>query len=587
MIQIPSMGPPSSLSLAIIGSGPSAIYLLKHLLDHLDRLDPPPRRISIYEQSRIMGMGMPYSPATTDIHNLSNISSEELPELVQPFADWLRKQDSATLEELGVEGEIDEGEVYPRLALGRYLQAQYVALLFRLRDAGVEVHEFPGCHIADIRQEADGSCTLVTDTGSLHSCDRVVIATGHHWPEEDEPERGHYVSPWPIQKLLPEDGKHFNFPIGMLGASLSAFDVVSSLSHRHGTFVEEDSGRLHFDPHPGTEMFRIVMHSSQGRLPHLQFAQERPLREIYRHVSREDLLALVHARGFLRLERYFDQVCRPTLMKAFSKDGMPELVALLDDPAFHLRDFVEKMTDNHDYADAFKVMRDEMTEARESVLNDKPIHWKEYMDDLMYTLNFHAELLPAEDHLTLAKEVMPFLMNVIAAMPLPSAEIMLALHDAGKLDIVSGKVEIAEKQPRGDRTRVTVTEGRKETVSDYEMFIDCGGQKPLEIGDYPFPSLVRHGRVRRAAAPFADERNADMLVPEEQRDKVTTNDQGRTAYFIGGLDIDPAYRLIGADGKADARLYEISFPLTSGLRPYSYGLQACNETARLLVEGWQ
>ena len=31
----------------------------------------------------------------------------------------------------------------------------------------------------------------------------------------------------------------YNYPIGILGASLSAFDVVSSLTHRHGKFVEE------------------------------------------------------------------------------------------------------------------------------------------------------------------------------------------------------------------------------------------------------------------------------------------------------------------------------------------------------------
>lgn len=577
----------STISLGIIGSGPSAVYLLKHLLDHLPRLAPPLRAVSVYEKSRIMGMGMPYSPEMTDIHNLSNISSEELPELVQPFADWLRGQDPAVLDELGVETPIDESEVYPRLALGRYLKAQYEALISRFKEAGVEVHEFPGCRIADIREEAaDGGITLTTEGGARHRFDRVAIATGHCWPQEDEPDRGHYTSPWPIHKLLPEEGKYFNFPVGTLGASLSAFDVINSLAHRHGTFVEEEHGRLRYEPHPGAEGFRIVMHSSQGLLPHLQFAQEEAMREIYRHVGRRELLALVDARGFLRLERYFDKVCRPALIRAFEKDGLPEIVELLSRPSFHLKDFVEKMTDEHDYADAFKGMRLEMAEARESVLNEKPIHWKEYMDDLMYTLNFHAELMPAEDHLTLAKEVMPFLMNVIAAMPLPSGETMLALHDAGKLEMISGKVEIARIQPRGDRTRITVTEGKRETVIDYEMFIDCGGQKPLEVEDYPFQTLVHHGRVRRAVAVFEDEGNADVMVPEEKRRLITTDDAGRTAYQVGGLDIDPAYRLISAGGKPDARLYEISFPLTSGLRPYSYGLQACSETARLLVAAW-
>lgn len=576
----------SAVSLGIIGSGPSGLYLLKHLLDRAEHLSPRIKSISIFEKSHELGMGMPYSPEMTDIHNMSNISSEELPELVQTFADWLRQQSEETLRPLGVEGRIDESEVYPRLALGRYLQAQYESIVLLLIGKGIEIHQYPSCPIVDVRREAMGGITLVTASDALHRFDRVVIATGHQWPQEDEPERGYYASAWPIHKLLPDNDELFNFPIGTLGASLSAFDVINSLAQRHGTFDVQEDGSMRYQPHPGTEDFRIVMHSSEGLLPHLQFAQAEPMREIYRHVSRDELLALVDAQGFLRLERYFEKVCRPVLSEAFKKDGMPEMVTLLSQPSFHLRDFVERMTDDHDYADAFEGMREEMDEARDSVLNDKPIHWKEVMDDLMYTLNFHAERMPAEDHITLAKEVMPFLMNVIAAMPLPSGSTMLALHDAGKLEIVSGKVEVAEKQPSGTRTRITVKEGEKETTIDYDMFIDCSGQKPLEKEDYPFQTLVREGCVRAAAVPFADPRNADIMVPAEKRNKILMNDASRTALRIGGLEIDPRYRVVAADGKPDPCLYEISFPLTTGLRPYSYGLQACGETARLLVEGW-
>ncbi|WAC18762.1 FAD/NAD(P)-binding protein [Luteolibacter sp. SL250] len=572
-------------STGVIGSGPSALYFLKNLLDRLHQMESPPRRISIFEKSHIMGTGMPYSPETTNIHSRSNISSEELPRLPQSFADWLRDQPAATLEELGVEPPVDEEAVYPRLALGRYFQAQHRVLVDRLREAGVEVHEFPGCRISDIRADAGGGVTLVTGEGAEHRLDRVVVATGHHWPNKDKPAAGYYSSPWPIHKLVPEKDGVLNFAIGTLGASLSAFDVVNTLAHLNGSFSRNDDGVLTYAAAPGTEDFRIVMHSAEGLLPHLQFAQEEPMREIYRHVSLDELLALVDAQGYLRLERYFDKVCRPALLRAFQKDGMPEMVDLLSAPNFRLRDFVEKMTDEHDYADAFEGMRQEMEEARISVENDRPVHWKEYMDDLMYTLNFHAELLPAEDHIRLSGEVMPFLMNVVAAMPLESGEVLLALHDAGKLELMEGRVELAEEQPHADSTRIVVSGGRRDAVIDYRMFIDCGGQKPLELSDYPFPSLVRAGDVREARALFADPAEA-ARVPEKKRDKLCTGEDGRPAYRVGGLDIDPFYRLVRADGMPDSRLHDISFPLTTGLRPYSYGLQACNETARILIEGW-
>ena len=572
--------------LAIIGSGASSIYLLKHLLDEAHTLRSHLAEISIFERHGITGMGMPYSPQTTDRYNMSNISSEELPALPVTFGDWLRAQERSRLVALGVEAAtISDGEVYSRLALGQYLQEQYRTILAGLQNAGIGMHEHASCEIIDIQDHPHGKkVTLLTSTGASHDFDRVVIATGHCWAGEDRPEAGFYASPWPIFKLLPEEGELHNFAIGTLGASLSAFDVIASLAHRHGEFLME-SGRMSYQPHPGTEEFKIVMHSSHGLLPHLQFAQVEPFREIYRHVDREGLLSLVDGDGFLRIDTYFDKVCRPALILAFQKDDMPQMVKRLFDSSFGLRDFTQVMTDQHDYTDAFEGMRSEMVEARESVLQDRPIHWKEVLDDLMYTLNFHAELLPAEDHLLLQTTVMPFLMNVIAAMPLPSGDTILALRDAGKLDIQSGKVSIEEKAEKEGMTTITVDdEGKVSTVS-YRMFIDCSGQKGLELEDYPFPSLVKAGLARKARASFVSPDTAASGVPEEKKDHLF-RDKAALYFHTGGVDIDATYRLIGSDGAANPRIHDIAFPHTSGVRPYSYGLQACSHTSGIVVQSW-
>lgn len=572
-------------TLAIIGSGPSALYLLKHLLDQVDVFSTHLHEIAIFEKSPLPGMGMPYSPLTTDRYNMSNISSEELPELPVTFADWLRAQGPAVLAELGLENvEIDEGEVYSRLALGQYLKAQHQILSAWLTEAGIRVHHHAGCEISDVRDDAKGGrVTLFTASGDLHEFDRVVIATGHYWPDHDKPESGYYASPWPIAKLLPEEGRHHNFTIGTLGASLSAFDVISSLAHRHGDFVEGRKG-MTYRPHPGTEEFKIVMHSSHGLLPHLQFDQVNPFREIYRHVDREGMVALLDKKGYLRIETYFDQVCRPVLTEAFQKDEMPKMVKRLADPKFGLLDFVEEMGDQHDYDNAFEGMRTEMAEAKESVEQHRPIHWKEVIDDLIYTLNFHASFMPAEDHLILQGKVMPFLMNVIAAMPLPSGNSILALYDAGKLEMVSGKVTLPDKQPEPGMTTVEVDDDGKTSTHSYRMFIDCSGQRPLELDDYPFPSLVKKKVARKARAPFVKAKDATHL-PEEKKEHVFKDD-GQWLYHTGGIDIDSTYRLIGDDGQPNPRIYDIAFPHTTGLRPYSYGLQACNHTGAIVVRSW-
>ncbi len=571
---------------AIVGSGATAIYLLKHLMDNTDVLKHHIHEITIFEKGDILGMGMPYNPNTTDLCNLSNIASEELPELIVPFADWLRKQDKRTLKALDLADEkISKSEVYNRLALGQYLQAQYTAIVKNLSEAGILVKAFPNSEAVDAEHHPErGEVTLKISNGDVHSFNKIVVATGHVWAEDDDEASGNYASPWPIHKILPKEGTFHNFKIGTLGASLSAFDVVSSLSRKHGKFTTGEDGKLTYHPAEGTEGFSIAMHDAHGWLPNLQYEQEEPMREIYRHTDRKEIFKILDADGYLRIGTFFDRVCRPALTKAFKKDKMPAMVEKLADESFTLTDFVEEMSRKHEFSNAFEGMRFEMEAAKDSVENKKPIHWKEVMDDLMYALNFHAELMPAEDHLLFHKEVMPFLMNVIAALPLPSGHLLLALCDAGKLEIVSGYATVADQHKKGVTT-VEVKDGDAAYPIDYKIFINCSGQKPVGLKDYPFQSLVKKGVVRRAKSKFIDREQAEALLKTDKKDLVC-KEQGSYYYYTGGLEIDASYRVIGKDDKPNDCIHDITFTHTSGSRPYSYGLQACSATSQILVEAW-
>jgi len=119
----------------------------------------------------------------------------------------------------------------------------------------------------------------------------------------------------------------------------------------------------------------------------------------------------------------------------------------------------------------------------------------------------------------------------------------------------------------------------------YRMFIDCSGQKPLELEDYPFPGLVKSGAARKARAFFENPANASG-PPAEGKEEHLFQEGGQSLYHTGGVDIDGAFRLIGKDGKPNRRIQDIAFPHTSGVRPYSYGLQACSDTAAILVKAW-
>lgn len=573
--------------MAVIGSGASAIYLLNQISARLSTLAAVVDSITILEKSSLAGCGMPYNPETTDVYNMSNISSEEIPELPETYYDWLCDRAPRELRAWKMDPDcISESEVYPRLPLGAYLHAQYQAIVTKLREGGIPVLEKTLCNVTDI--------SLDTSADKLHiesserdrmTFDSVVIATGHTWSEDDDAENGYFGSPWPIFKILPEEGAFHNYRIGTLGASLSAFDVISSLAHRHGEFREGESG-MNYHPFPGTEDFQLTMHAANGWLPHLQFDQDEPFRIIYRHVSREKMLAIRDPEGRLRIADYFDEVCRPALIKAFSKDGLTDVVRKLNSRSFSLEEFVELMSERHEYEDAFMGMRKEMSEAKESVEDHKPIYWKEVIDDLMFTLNFHAELMPAEDHLIFRKTMMPFLMNVIAAMPLPSAEMLLALHDAGKLELIAGRVAIADGGRSDGTTTITVEDddGNSNEIQ-YGMFVDCSGQKPLELDQYPFQSLVASGKVRRARATFVSGDIYRKMVREGEGEHLFEED---SEYFLhtGGVDVDAAFRIIGRGGEPESAVFDLAFPHTSGVRPYSYGLQACNATAEIIVGAW-
>jgi len=572
-------------NVAIIGSGPTALFLVKYIVQNIEVLKTKIKKITIFEKEQLLGMGMPYHPKTTDIYNLANISSEEIPMLDESFGDWLRRQDSDLLKKLNVtDFPIDDSEVYSRVSLGHYFEEQFKQLISSLESKGIQVFQKVNCEVLDLAKDSENGLTITDCHNEKHNFSAVVIANGHEWKGDDQPKSGYYASPWPIHKLIPQNKEGYNFPVGTLGASLSAFDVVTSLAHRHGTF-SKDNEKLTFTLNKENPEFKLILHSAEGWLPHLQYEQKEPIREIYRHFTRNQMLDLIDENGFLRMEDYFDHLCRPVLIEAFRKDRLTHVVDQLQDEKFSFKDLVALMSDKHDYVDSFEGMKIEMVTARNSINHKIPIYWMETLDDLMYSLNYHAELLPAEDHLFFHKEIMSFLMNVIAALPLQSADILLALYDAKCIELKAGYVNFPEDAFQKNKTKIIVetADGNKEDI-EYQLFINCGGGKKLELEDFPFQTLTKQGVVRAATAPFAEVNFAKEQLKKSE-DNILKTDNG-LEMKLSGIQIDSSYRTINKENSTNSFLYDINFTHTNGLRPYSYGLQACSATSLILVESW-
>lgn len=570
---------------AIIGSGPTCIYFLKQLSDQPKAFKSYLQAITIFEKSNIAGMGMPYNPEMTDIYNLSNISSEEIPPLEEGFSDWLMEQSKETLKNLNVtEFPISKSKVYSRIALGNYFKIQFEKIIEKLKMQGLTVHVRSGVEIIDIipASHSEEVSLIASNHRKYEGFHKVIISTGHMWTEKDEPDYGYYASPWPIKKIVPNAETYYNFPIGIMGASLSAIDVVTSLAHRHGFFEKSDEG-LRFKLHKNAKQFKLVLHSAEGWLPHLQYEQEKPIREIYRHATRDDILSLINSSRFLSLSVYFDNICRPALVTAASKDGNPELTKFLSQLSFGLEDFVKYFEDRHEYVNPFEGMRKELRQFQEKIRSNKPTYWMETLDDLMYTLNFHAELLSAEDHLFFNQRIMPFLMNVIAALPLPSAQILLALYDAGCIALKKGVVEIIEDKKIPGKTVIKVSdEDKRSETTEYAMFVNCSGQGNIKFENFPFPTLISENRIRKSRAAFKSVPDVSIINDPKKKHKIFTFGN-ETYLYTGGIDVDAGYRVIDSTGLPSSMIRDVSFTHTSGCRPYSYGLQACNATSAVLI----
>ncbi len=169
--------------IGIVGCGPSAVYLMRHILDHQRAGRLQVDQVVVFEREATLGHGMPYNPRTTDRFNLCNISSAEIPAPCETFADWLQLQPDTVLDQFNVRREdINCGDTYGRVALGKYYNAQYRSLADQLQKFGTEVVEHTGCQVVDLIDQRD-MIAVIDAEQTRYEIDRVIIATGHAFRE--------------------------------------------------------------------------------------------------------------------------------------------------------------------------------------------------------------------------------------------------------------------------------------------------------------------------------------------------------------------------------------------------------------------
>lgn len=561
-----------NIHVAIIGGGPSGLFMYKRLIER----NIPGLKVSIFESRKQLGAGMPYSYEGATPEHLTNVSDHEIPALVTTIEDYVQSLSEATLRTYGIDvDDFNRYKVVPRLLLGRYLSEQFMLLKRMADEQGIETQVHLASQVTDIIDlESQAQVKIMVGSTDTYIVDKVVICTGHKWPTKYEGNVEHYFeSPYPPSKLALKT----NHAVGIRGASLTAIDAIRTLARHNGSFEALKTGELRYQIDPGSENFKLLMHTRSGLLPAIRFHQEEPFLANNLLISEEELmLNRLENEGFVSLDFLFERN-----FKAQFKERDPDFYAIVE--KLSLEDFVEAVLHLREQKDAFEGFRQEHQQALKSIRKRQSIYWKEVLSALSFTLNYPAKYMSAEDMLRLKKVLMPLISIVIAFVPQSSSRELLALHDAGRLEVVNVGTE-SRVEPAHDRgaNYFYTDESGIEIKTHYKTFVDCVGQRPLNFEEFPFRSLVDNGQVSRAYLRFrsVEQAKEQMLAGN---DHMFVAPDGAIFLQVPGIKIDDSFRLVDHGGSASQRLFMMAVPYIGGYNPDYSGLDFCAATSAIIA----
>lgn len=561
-----------NIHVAIIGGGPSGLFMYKRLVEE----NIAGLKVSIFESRKQLGAGMPYSYEGATPEHLTNVSDHEIPALVSTIEDYVQSLSETTLRSYGIDvDDFNRYKVVPRLLLGRYLSEQFMLLKRMADEKGIETQIHLGSQVSDIIDlESQTQVKIMVGSTDTYIVDKVIICTGHKWPTRYEGNVEHYFeSPYPPSKLALKT----DHAVGLRGASLTAIDAIRTIARHNGSFEALETGELRYQIDPGSENFKLLMHTRSGLLPAIRFHQEEPFLANKLLISEEELmLNRLENEGFVSLDFLFDRN-----FKAQFKEKDPDFYAIVE--KLSLEDFVEAVLSLREQEDAFEGFRQEHEQALKSIRRRQSIYWKEVLSALSFTLNYPAKYMSAEDMLRLKKVLMPLISIVIAFVPQSSSRELLALHNAGRLEVVNVGTDSCV-EPASDRgaNYFYTDESGIEVKTHYKTFVDCVGQRPLDFKEFPFKSLVDNGNVSPAYLRFrsVEQAKEQMLAGN---DHMFVAPDGAIFLQVPGVKIDDSFRLVDHSGNASQRLFMMAVPYMGGYNPDYSGLDFCAATSEIIA----
>lgn len=512
------------MRVAIVGTGPTGLYCFKHLISSHQA-----KEISLFEKGERLGVGMPYSSETASRYMLANIASVEIPPLKEDYLTWMKTKGDEYLKSYNVSPTLlDERTFTPRLMLGDYFHDQMTALIEEARNAGLVIHEHPATEVSDVASQ--GGKLLVTSTAAPQGSayDRVILATGHAFAEDDDLTDHYFPNPWSglIDVSIPATS------VGILGTSLSAIDAAMAVATQHGDFTQQGEDLIYETDTRGQLM--ITMMSWSGILPEADFYCPIPYTPLEKMTPQALDEAISGENRFEAVYSLFQQEVHLADEIWSEKIGLMSLTA---------EEFERAYFHDREVNDSFRWARENLQEAVKNHNEKKTVPWRyailrmhEAVERIVSSFS-EAERDRFDDTL---KKV--FVDNY-AAVPPESIKRLLALRDAGVLQLMALGDDYELKNEE-DHV-IIFANGRK---NRFNIFIDARGQRPMTSEDIPFASL------------------RDALLAKGQEEP----------------DISDNFRLMNLDGFEG--VYLASLPYLMEARPFVQGITASEEIGRIVAQ---
>ena len=488
---------------AIVGSGPTAVYTLRALIDC-----PVPLSITVFERTGSAGVGMPYRQGTNGAALLANIASVELPPVMESLEAWLRSRTDLGLESMNVDLEtLDDRTFLPRVVLGTYFRDQFVRAIELGAVRGHRIKVLVEHNVTDVEIAGD-RVSVAAQTASgfkvYETFDRVVIATGHEVADSEDESDTYFASPYPTWRLQRIGASR----VGILGTSLSAIDAAVSVAQQHGHF-EGEAPSLTYRLNPESQELRFTMMSRNGLLPEADFYCPIPY-EAMDIFTVEAVEREVQAGANGLLDRLFD------LFRRQITASDPHYARSVDLAGANVDTYPKSYFASRADGDPIECARANLAATHADRANKHTVPWK-YAILRMHEVFEHAvRHFGAEDSSRFHGGMRKIFIDNYAAIPPESVSRLIAMHDAGVLDVVALG---SDYEVRKDERPMLVT-GDEPRL--FDALIDATGEAAGSIEDLPFPgireafsrqlkkqrkrfdpeTLPRHGGVYLAALPY-------------------------------------------------------------------------------------